>query len=331
MIRDVSLPSVTMALLTYNHARVVRPSIESLLQQNYQNFEVVVQDDHSSDETIQIAAQFAARDPRVRLSKTPKNMGGWGNLAVAAEESKSDFICWACPGDNWDSNFISTLVEKLRLNSDAVAAMCGTIDVDEETRLECGRRPMSGEGSPANMGWLQLACAVLMKTRPAQVHRPHYSLMLHGLIHRRVLRDVLRSYQGLGPILNERAIVAHLALVGPFVVSDRWLFEKERHVLPALARGPHVVNRVARANARLLYSRITYQAARAMFRSAAIPSERKLSIPLVVGQYFARSLADAAFIRMVSWMNRWLPSDFYHSVRRFYRRLSLRHGGSNRL
>lgn len=319
---------VTMALLTWNHAASVGAAIASLRAQDYSDLEILVQDDGSTDDTLAVATAAAAGDPRVRILSTPRNLGGWGNFRLAAERATGDVICWACPGDDWAPDFVSTLAARMTERPGSVAAMCGTIDVDEVTRLEIGRRPVAGFGSPESMGWLTLACTVLIKTRPNDGRRPHYSLMSHGLIDRRVLLGVLDAQAGLGPVLNERGVLAHLALAGPFAVTDAWLFRKEHHTLPAIVRGPHVESRRARTDARFLFTRISWQIARAMTRSTVVPWPRKLATPLVVGQYYVRSVASLACHAIVAWMHRLLPSSVYRLVRNLYRGAAGRRQGA---
>jgi teichuronic acid biosynthesis glycosyltransferase TuaG len=67
---------VSVVVPAYNAARHLAATLDSILAQQGAAFEVIVVDDRSTDETAQIVADFAARNPRVRYYCTPANCGG---------------------------------------------------------------------------------------------------------------------------------------------------------------------------------------------------------------------------------------------------------------
>ncbi len=58
------MPRLTIGLITYNGATHIRPSIESILDQSYVDFELLIFDNASTDGTSEICAEYAATDPR---------------------------------------------------------------------------------------------------------------------------------------------------------------------------------------------------------------------------------------------------------------------------
>ena len=71
---------VSVVLTTYNRASLVGKTIESILNQTFRDFELIVCDDCSSDSTEQVCAEYAGRDPRVRYIRNNKNVGMPKNL-----------------------------------------------------------------------------------------------------------------------------------------------------------------------------------------------------------------------------------------------------------
>ncbi len=65
------LPEITVLMPVYNGARYVALAIESVLGQTHRGFEFLIMDDGSTDETPQILAEYAARDPRLRIVRHP--------------------------------------------------------------------------------------------------------------------------------------------------------------------------------------------------------------------------------------------------------------------
>ncbi len=60
---------------TYNHARYLPQVLESVLTQSVRPLEVLVLDDASTDDSVQVIQQYAARDPLVRLVRNERNLG----------------------------------------------------------------------------------------------------------------------------------------------------------------------------------------------------------------------------------------------------------------
>ena len=87
-----SLPSrLSVCLPTYNGEVYLREAIQSVLQQTYSAFEVVVVDDASTDRTMQILREFT--DPRVRIYQNPRRKGIPGNWNVAAGLARGEYVC----------------------------------------------------------------------------------------------------------------------------------------------------------------------------------------------------------------------------------------------
>ncbi|WP_052029457.1 glycosyltransferase family 2 protein [Streptomyces aurantiacus] len=69
-------PDVTITVIVYNDAERLPRAVASLLRQTHPNIEIVISDDHSTDETPRVARELAARDDRVIYLRLPENSGG---------------------------------------------------------------------------------------------------------------------------------------------------------------------------------------------------------------------------------------------------------------
>jgi glycosyltransferase involved in cell wall biosynthesis len=94
--------SISIAMATYNGARYIRDQLESLSKQTVLPDELVVSDDASSDETLSIVADFAARAPfRVRMERNSHRLGYRANFMRVADLSNSDLIAFCDQDDIW--------------------------------------------------------------------------------------------------------------------------------------------------------------------------------------------------------------------------------------
>lgn len=93
-------PLVSILMTTFQSAARIASSIESLLNQTYQNIELVVIDDASNDETGFIVKNIAATDPRVRYIGLPTNVGTYVAKTIGLEISQGEFV--TCQdSDDW--------------------------------------------------------------------------------------------------------------------------------------------------------------------------------------------------------------------------------------
>ena len=88
------LPAISVCIPTYNGAKYIAQTIESILNQTFTDFEVIVSDDGSSDETLEIVGSF--NDPRIvridRLSKVGAE-ANWNNAVATASASLVKLVC----------------------------------------------------------------------------------------------------------------------------------------------------------------------------------------------------------------------------------------------
>jgi glycosyltransferase involved in cell wall biosynthesis len=85
-------PRISVCLLAFNHANIVADSIRTVLAQDFDDFELVLSDDHSDDGTWEIAQSFTKLDSRVRALQPPHNLGMAGNANFSVSQSSAPYI-----------------------------------------------------------------------------------------------------------------------------------------------------------------------------------------------------------------------------------------------
>ncbi|HUR10518.1 MAG TPA: glycosyltransferase family 2 protein [Flavitalea sp.] len=85
-------PLVSVLMTAYNREKYIAPAIESVLSSTYRNFELIIVDDVSSDNTLQIARSYADGDPRIRVYKNENNLGDYPNRNKAASYATGKYI-----------------------------------------------------------------------------------------------------------------------------------------------------------------------------------------------------------------------------------------------
>jgi glycosyltransferase involved in cell wall biosynthesis len=123
---------VSIIIPTYNRPAYLKAAISSVLQQTYQNIEVIVSDDFSNDNPQTIIDDF--NDPRLRLRRNETNLGVGLNVTAAFKEAKGKYVAALNDDDRWQKDFLEKLVPHLESNPDVVLAFCDyyIIDVNGE-------------------------------------------------------------------------------------------------------------------------------------------------------------------------------------------------------
>jgi len=107
-------PKVALLMLTYNHADCLSKSINRILAQTYQNFNLRVVDDYSEDKSFEIAKEFENHDSRVSVSKNTYNLGMFQNFEInlfeTFDSTEFDFFGWLGPDDDWSNTWLESLV-----------------------------------------------------------------------------------------------------------------------------------------------------------------------------------------------------------------------------
>ena len=85
-------PLVSILMTCYNREQFITEAIESVLKLAYTNFELIIVDDGSKDNTVTIARSFAARDERIQVHVNKENLGDYPNRNHAASFAKGDYI-----------------------------------------------------------------------------------------------------------------------------------------------------------------------------------------------------------------------------------------------
>lgn len=85
-------PFVSICVPTYNGEEYLKECLNSVMAQTFSNFEVLIVDDQSSDETLNMAQEYAVRDNRIRVTQNEHNLGLVGNWNRCVELAQGDWI-----------------------------------------------------------------------------------------------------------------------------------------------------------------------------------------------------------------------------------------------
>ena len=127
-------PKVTIGMPIYNGARHLAESLDSLLGQTYQNLEILVSDNASTDDTLAICGHYAAADPRIRILRQETNIGAARNWNFVAERANGEYFKWASANDVCKPTLLEACVGVLEQSADVALCYSNTVLFDDEGR-----------------------------------------------------------------------------------------------------------------------------------------------------------------------------------------------------
>jgi glycosyltransferase involved in cell wall biosynthesis len=123
---DQSSPKVSVVIPAYNQAQYLGPAINSVLVQTYHDYEIIVVDDGSTDDTPIIAQQF--QDAIHYIRQTNQGLSAARNTAI--RKAQADIIALLDSDDLWEPQFLEKMVAHLNNHPEAAAVYCGFQYVD---------------------------------------------------------------------------------------------------------------------------------------------------------------------------------------------------------
>jgi glycosyltransferase involved in cell wall biosynthesis len=127
-------PLVSVGMPVYNTEGSIAGAIESIQAQTYTRTEIVICDNGSTDRTREICLRYAERDPRIRYSCNPTNIGKEPNFLRVLELATGEYFLWHCGDDVRPSDSLERLMIAMRQSPDAVMAHGPVIEEAAGTR-----------------------------------------------------------------------------------------------------------------------------------------------------------------------------------------------------
>ena len=112
-----NLPLVTIGIPTYNRVMQLNRAIDSALNQDYDNIEVIVSDNASTDETGSVCRKYCDKDSRLKYSRQVNNLGPTANFNAALKTASGEYFMWLGDDDWIDTDYVSSCLRELSSDS----------------------------------------------------------------------------------------------------------------------------------------------------------------------------------------------------------------------
>ena len=127
----MKMPLVSIILPAYNGAQWIQKAIRSVLAQSFSDFELIIINDGSTDDTEAIILRFAGQDSRIRYIRNERNLGIQRTRNISLEQSYCDYMAEIDQDDEWvDKDKVKKQFAFLKAHPDHVLIGTGAIMVD---------------------------------------------------------------------------------------------------------------------------------------------------------------------------------------------------------
>jgi glycosyltransferase involved in cell wall biosynthesis len=211
---DSPSPLVSIGMPVYNAEKFLRQALDSLLVQDYSNFELNISDNASIDGTAAICEWYCARDQRIHYYRNPTNLGLLANWGRVFELASSDLFMWAACDDCWSPNYLRTLVDCLLANPQATLAAGRICFIDVNGNLYAGHHNAPAREADGNLG------------PPKQLLQQHAVNWLHGVYRKGSVAKFLPTFFTGDPWGSDVVLLLEICLATEVVGSNEAIMYK---------------------------------------------------------------------------------------------------------
>jgi glycosyltransferase involved in cell wall biosynthesis len=272
-------PTVSVAIPVFNGADFLADAIESVLNQSFDDLELVICDNASTDRTPEICREYAGRDRRVRYFRNDRNLGAVPNFNRAVAHARGPYFKWLAHDDRLAPSYLAATVAALHARADMV--LCNTVVNYINASGDCIAVYDTGLSAADRAEPARRFAAMILNS--------HSCVDFFGLIRRAAIPGELQAFHG-----TDRAFLAHLALRGRLGQLPEPLVEMREH-------RSRYTRRCATASARLtwhdasLRDRLTFPTSRLfaaylrMVRSERLPPGQRAICWGALAQWWIRN------------------------------------------
>lgn len=202
----------------------MKETIDSILAQTFEDFELIISDNASTDKTEDICREYMSQEPRIRYYRNKENLGASWNHNRTFELSNSKYFKWMSYDDIIAPEFLEKCIQILEMDRSVICSYTLTKAINEKGEIikTFPPKPKFSSKKPYERFFESICIG-------------HPQVPVFGVIH----SDIMRKTRLLGNYSSsDRTIVAELALRGKLYEINEYLFFKRYHPMDSSSAFP---------------------------------------------------------------------------------------------
>ena len=218
-------PTVSIGMPVRNGESFIEEALQSLLDQTFDDFELIISDNASEDRTSMICEHYARRDRRIRYSRLQTNVGAAPNFNQVFRLARGRFFKWAFHDDTYLPDYLIRCVQVFQSSPPNVVVVYPRTELIDEKNRSLGFDPLS----------LSIEERMPHRRLTYFIKNIHWSNPIFGLIRSESLRKT-RLHDSF--ISSDYVLLAELLLLGEFREVPEVLFRRRFHPNRATEANP---------------------------------------------------------------------------------------------
>jgi glycosyltransferase involved in cell wall biosynthesis len=211
----MSNPQISVGLPVYNGETYLGRALASLINQDFENFEIIISDNASTDATQSICSEFASKDPRIRYYRNPKNLGATKNYNRVFELARAPFFKWASHDDEYHPALLKKCFEVYKSSPPSTVLVFPKAEIIDEDGQVKHLSP-DDIASVSTVPLDRIARVLMYST---------FANPLWGLIK----SEALRKTRLMGTLAADHVLLTELASLGNLIEFPDVLHKLRRH------------------------------------------------------------------------------------------------------
>ncbi|MBY8978063.1 glycosyltransferase family 2 protein [Rhodobacteraceae bacterium NNCM2] len=214
----------------YNGQDYLERAIGALQEQSFRDFEIIISDNCSVDQTAEICNRLVAADKRIVYHHNPRNLGAAMNFNRVVAHARGRYFAWGNHDDLWEPTYFERCIEALEQDPGAVLAYSRSAKIDSVDTVVAVLQHDLGLTSESPAKRLRQYHDIFIQTDRADGWRRHEIEGIWTPIYGVIQTDALRSTGLIGSyISSDTVLLEELLLHGKFVEIPEVLFHKRDH------------------------------------------------------------------------------------------------------
>ncbi|NHI94817.1 MAG: glycosyltransferase [Candidatus Lokiarchaeota archaeon] len=203
----------------YNGEKKIAIALDSLLNQTFKNFILIISDNNSTDNTENICRSYQKKDSRIKYYRNKQNIGATNNFQKTLNMAKTPYFMWAAHDDVWEPNFISELISILENDKNFILSFCNFDLISDDEK--------DNRYKNDNSSYFLFSKIRDTYTRLKYSIHQNLAMYIYGIYRTSILKKIggfsTRSKGGYG---DDNLLLMRLIYHGKFYMHPKLLFHK---------------------------------------------------------------------------------------------------------